>query len=155
MFDQVADAVVGLVPSELGPLRSQARRWGIKVWIDEPECPREHYEAQVIGAKHVPGAEVLVVEVGFHAEHPKPADNEDALAPIVAGEPQWRAELGEPTELGPFLGRDGWLRASETWIDPDLSDPELCFELADRLAAYVIAFEPLRSVPVATPPAMP
>jgi hypothetical protein len=46
---------------------------------------------------------------------------------------------------GDFLGRPGWQRVSETWADPDLSDPELCFEVADRLATYIAALEPLRS----------
>ena len=46
---------------------------------------------------------------------------------------------------GPFLGRSGWQRVSETWADPDLSDPEICFEIADRLAAYVNVLEPLRA----------
>ncbi len=144
MFDQVADAVRGLVPAELGELRVAPRQWGLKVWFDDEVCPRAHYEAQVLGAKHVPEARVLAVEVGFHAEHPKPPDNEAALAPILAGERTWRRELGKTAVAGPFLGRDGWLRVSETWVDPDLGDPELCFELGDRLAAYVTALEPLR-----------
>ena len=52
--------------------------------------------------------------------------------------------LGDDAVAGPFLGRDGWARLSETWIDPDLSEPELCFELADRLATYVEAVEAVR-----------
>ncbi|MEZ5140169.1 MAG: hypothetical protein R2711_15780 [Acidimicrobiales bacterium] len=50
-------------------------------------------------------------------------------------------ELGDDLVIGPFLGRASWRRASEVWIDPDLSDPELCFELADRLGAYLMAVE--------------
>ena len=84
MFDQVADGVRALVPTELGQLRVQARRWGLKAWFDAEECPRGHYEAQVISAEHVAGAEVLAVEIGFHAEHPKPAQNEAAMAPVRA-----------------------------------------------------------------------
>jgi hypothetical protein len=34
---------------------------------------------------------------------------------------------------------------SETWPDPDLSDPELCFEVADRLASYITVLEPVRN----------
>ncbi len=150
MFDQVDDAVRALVPAELGSLRTQARRWGIKAWFDLEGCPRIHYEAQVINAKHVADAEVLAIEVGFHAEHPKHGDNETALAPIRAAETQWRAGLGSAAVLGPFLGRDGWLRLSETWPDPDLRDPEICFEIADRLATYLTTLEPLRNKATAT-----
>lgn len=145
MFDQVADAVRGMVPSELGTFHTTARQWGLKAWFDVEACPRVHYEAQVIGAQHVAEAKVLAIEVGFHAEHPKPADNDAALAPLLAAEPTWRKALGPSAVAGPFIGRGGWQRLSETWIDPDLGDPELCFELADCLAAYVTTIEPLRT----------
>lgn len=145
LFDQVADALRAIAPPELGQLRTQPRRWGIKAWFDADECPREHYEAQVIAAKHVAGAEVLAIEIGFHAEHPKPADNAEALAPLLADEAAWRAELGPDAEAGDFIGRGGWQRISETWADPDLGDPELCFEVADRLATYLTALEPVRA----------
>ena len=145
MFDQVADAVRALVPPDLGTLRTQARRWGLKAWFDAEECPRVHYEAQVISAKHVPGADHLAVEIGFHAEHPRAPDNLAVVAPLRSGESGWRAALGPDAVLGPFLGRGSWQRLSETWPDPDLSDPEVCFEIADCLAAYVLAVEPLRT----------
>ena len=144
VFEQAADAVHALVRDDLGTLRTQARRWGLKAWFDAEACPREHYEAQVVGAQHVPGAKVLAIEVGFHAEHPKAADNAAAFAAVDRAEDTWRQELGDPAERGPFLGRRGWLRLSETWDDPDLDDPELCFEVADRLAAYLNTIEPLR-----------
>ncbi len=144
VFDQVDDGLRALVPADLGTLRTQARRWGVKAWFDEEACPRAHYEAQVLSAKHVPGAELLAIEVGFHAEHPSERDNEAALAAIRGAEPTWRDALGPDAVVGPFLGRAGWLRLSETWPDPDLGDPELCFEVADRLAAYVTTLEPLR-----------
>ena len=146
LFDQVADALRAMVPGELGELRTQPRRWGIKAWFELDDCPREHYEAQVISAAHVEGAEVLAVEVGFHAEHPKPAENAAALAPLLATAAAWQRELGPEAIAGDFLGRGGWQRVSETWSDPDLSDPEVCFEVADRLAAYMTVLEPLRSV---------
>lgn len=145
LFDLVDDALRGLVPARLGALRTTPRRWGIKVWLDLEQCPRAHYEAQVLGAKHVPGAEVLAIEVGFHAEHPKGPDNEAAMAPLRATEGTWRDALGDEAVCGPFLGRVGWQRLSETWVDPDLGDPELCFEIADRLATYVTTVEPLRA----------
>ena len=143
-FDQIADAVLAVVPAELGELHVQARRWGIKVWFDAESCPREHYEAQVIPARLAPGAEVLAIEIGFHAEHPKAPDNDAVLAPIAAAERSWRKALGDGAQAGPFLGRGGWVRVSETWVDPDLGDPELPFEVADRLATYIEAIEPLR-----------
>lgn len=145
LFEQVDDAVRAMVPAELGSFRAQARRWGIKAWFDVEDCPRGHYEAQVLGAKHVPGAEVLAIEIGFHLEHLKPGDNEAAMAPVRAAERRWRTALGPSAELGPFLGRQGWLRLSETWADPNLEDPELCFEIADRLATYVEVVQPLRT----------
>ena len=144
LFEQVDDALRAMVPATLGELRTSARRWGIKVWFDTAECPREHYEAQVVGARHVPDAEVLAIEVGFHAEHTRDPDNDAVLAALVGAEDRWRAALGDDAVAGPFLGRDGWARLSETWIDPDLSEPELCFELADRLATYVEAVEAVR-----------
>lgn len=144
LFDQVADALRALVPAELGDLRTQPRRWGIKAWFDLDDCPREHYEAQVIAASHVPEAEVLAVEIGFHAEHPKVPDNAAALAPLLAATSAWQAELGPDAVAGDFLGRPGWQRVSETWPDPDLGDPEICFEVADRLATYMSALEPVR-----------
>ena len=43
------------------------------------------------------------------------------------------------------LGRAAnWRRVSETWIDPDLGDPELAFEIAARLTDYISAIEPAR-----------
>jgi len=144
LFDQVSDALLALVPDELGSFHVQPRQWGIKAWFDAETCPREHYEAQVIGARHVPGAKALALEVGFHSEHPKAPDNVAAMAPILGAEKIWRRTLGKPAEAGDFLGQSGWLRVSEAWIDPDLSDPELCFEIADRLAEYIVALEPLR-----------
>ena len=144
LFDQVADALQAMVSPDLGELRTAPRRWGIKVWFDDEQCPREHYEAQVVGPRHVPAAEVLAIEVGFHAEHPTPADNDDAIAPLLAQQAAWRSELGTEPEIDEFLGRTGWRRVSETWLDPDLADPELCFELADRLAHYLESLEPHR-----------
>lgn len=143
LFDEVSEVLRGLVPEELGQVRTQARRYGMKAWFGPVTPPRVHYEAQVIGATHVPGAQVLAVEVGFHAEHPKPADNDALLQRLLDAEPRWRPELGADAQPGPFLGRDGWQRLSETWPDPDLGDPELGIELAVRLAEYITALDPL------------
>ena len=144
LFDEVGEALRSLVPVELGPVRRRSHRYGVKAWFGGEKPTRVHYEAQVVGARHVPGAQVLAIEVGFHAEHPRLEDNDAALARLVAGEAAWRRSLGPEVVLGPFLGRgDDWRRASETWLDPDLGDPELPMELSTRLVDYVTAFEPL------------
>jgi hypothetical protein len=100
----------------------------------------------VVGAKHVPGAEVLAIEVGYHAEHPDPALNTAALSALASQEKRWRKLLGPEAEAAPFIAdRNGWKRLSETWADPDLGDPELAFEVAARLTDYITAFEPIRA----------
>ena len=144
LFDEVADLVRGLVPAELGEFRERHHRYGIKVWFGPVTPPREHYEAQVIGAKYVAAAKVLALEVGFHAEHRDVTDNEAALASLLAAEKRWRKDLGKAPIAGEFLGADVWRRVSETWPDPDLSDPDVAFEIAARLTDYVSALEPVR-----------
>ena len=146
LFDEVREVLRGLVPSELGDLRCRHHRYGIKVWFDADKPTREHYEAQVIGAKHVPGATVLAIEVGFHAEHRDPAENERVLKQLIEDERRWRKALGPDAVAGEFIDdRHGWQRLSETWADPDLSDPELPMDLATRLTDYISALEPLRA----------
>jgi hypothetical protein len=144
LFDEVADLVRGMVPAELGEFRERHHRYGIKVWFGPVKPPREHYEAQVVAAKHVPGAKALALEVGFHAEHANVDDNEAAVTLLLAAEKRWRRSLGKEAEVGAFLGADGWRRVSETWIDPDLGEPDLAFEIAARLTDYVTELEPLR-----------
>ena len=144
VFEEVAEAIRGLVPPDLGEVRSHVRRYGIKVWFGTERPPREHYEAQVIGAEGVEGATVLALEVGFHAEHPQVSDNEKTMARLLASERRWRKVVGKEPVAGPFLGRpDPWRRVSEAWPDPDLSDSEFPFEVAARLTDYVIALEPV------------
>ena len=147
MFGVVAQALRGLVPDDLGELHVRAHRYGVKVWFGDADKPtREHYEAQVIGAKHVPEASVLAIEVGFHAENPDPTLNEHALALLGKQEKRWRKGLGPEPVAGPFIDdRRGWQRLSETWPDPDLGDPDLALEIAGRLTDYITALEPLRS----------
>jgi hypothetical protein len=144
LFDEVSEVLRGLVPAELGALRLRSQRYGIKVWFDTEKPPREHYEAQVVGARYVPTASTLALEIGFHAEHPKPDDNQAALDTLLAGRTRWRKTLGDGAEAAPFLGRADWRRLSETWADPDLGDPEMSFEIASRLTDYLTALEPLR-----------
>jgi hypothetical protein len=144
LFEEVAEAVRGLAPSGLGAFHHRTHRYGTKIWFGGHDPPREHYEAQVIGAQHVAEADVLAVEVGFHAEHRDPAVNEAVIAGLREVEESWREVLGADAELGPFLGRDGWRRVSETWPDPDLDDAELGMEMAIRLVDYITALEPAR-----------
>lgn len=144
-FEAAGALLAGMLPPELGSVRSSAHKYGIKVWFDTEKAPREHYEAQVVGAKDVPGATVLAIEVGFHTEHPKEAENEAVIARLLATEKRWRKEVGKEAEAAPFLGRAAnWRRVSETWLDPDLGDPELAFEIAARLTDYISAIEPAR-----------
>ena len=134
----------GILPSDLGTLRLRAHRYGIKVWFGAEKPTKEHYEAQVVGARDVPGARTLALEVGFHSEHPKVADNDAVIARLTANEKKWRKEVGKEAEVAPFLGRaDNWRRVSETWLDPDLGEPGIAFEIASRLVDYITALEPL------------
>jgi hypothetical protein len=145
-FEIAGDALRALLPADLGEWHCRAHRYGIKVWFGSPSTPaKEHYEAQVIGPQGVPEATVLAIEVGWHAEHPKPDDNQRALQDLLAVERRWRRALGPDAVAGPFLGRrDDWCRLSETWPDPDLGDPDLALDVAGRLADYISALRPLR-----------
>lgn len=144
-FDEVAEAVRGLVGRDRVDMRQQARRWGLKAWFGTERPGREHYEAQVIAPDGVDGVTTLALEIGFHAEHPDPAENEAAIARLVTGQDRWRAVLGDDAVVGPFLGRfPDWRRVSEAWPDPDLSDPDLPVQVALRLADYIDALEPVR-----------
>jgi hypothetical protein len=144
LFEEVGEAVRGIMPSKLGAVRFKAHRYGVKLWFDTDAAPREHYEAQVIGPKDVPDATVLALEVGFHSEHPKVADNDATLERLAKRERSWRKVIGDDAVAGPFLGRaDQWRRVSETWADPDLGDDELVMEIALRLTEYMTALEPV------------
>ena len=144
LFDAVEVNLRALVPADLGEPQVKAHRYGIKVWFGPATPTREHYEAQVVGPRHVPEATTLALEVGFHAEHPKPDDNAATLAHLAAQEKRWRKVIGDEAVAGPFLGsRDDWRRISETWPDPDLGEEDLAFELAARLTDYITALEPI------------
>jgi hypothetical protein len=144
LFDEVGEVLRALLPTELGEPRTKHHRYGIKVWFGPARPTKEHYEAQVIGAKHVPDADVLAIEVGFHAEHRDPADNERTVARLTGKEKRWRKVLGADAAAGAFIDdRHGWQRVSETWPDPDLGDPDLAMELAARLTDYITALEPI------------
>jgi hypothetical protein len=145
LFEEVCEALRGLVPSELGEFHHRTHRYGTKIWFGPEAPPKEHYEAQVVNKRDVPGAEVVGLELGFHSEHPKEPENQAVLDALLATEKQWRKVLGPEAVAGEFLGRaDHWRRISETWPDPDLDDPELGTHLTLRLLDYVLALEPLR-----------
>lgn len=144
LFDEVADLVQSMVPGELGPARTRSHRRGIKLWFDTDKPGREHYEAQLLSRRHVDGSDGTAIEIGFHTEHREAGRNEEVVADLAARESAWRRQLGSEAELAPFFGADNWRRVSEAWIEPDLDDPELAFELAARLVDYVSALEPVR-----------
>ena len=136
-FDEVRDALLGSIDPELAPLHSSAHRGGLKVWFGDAK--REHYEAQLIRAD-----DGVLLEIGFHAEHAAAARNDAAIALLGAAEPTWRPALGAEPVVGPFLGRAGWCRVSETWPAPDFDDIDEVIEVAARLAEYINALEPCR-----------
>jgi hypothetical protein len=144
LFDQVADLLVALTPDELGELRVRAHRRGIKVWFDSATAPREHYEAQLLSRRHVDGRDGMALEVGFHSEHPDAERNRDVVKALAATEPTWRKALGPEAEVADFFGSDTWRRLSEAWIEPDLDDPELAFEIAGRMVDYLTEIEAAR-----------
>lgn len=148
LFDVVDEAVRSLAPDDLGPIRTKVRAYGIKVWFGEPVINGEHYEAQVVGPNLVDDAEVLALEIGFHSEHPGEQNNDIVVDRIAAAEKRWRKKLGPEAEIDAFLGRaTHWRRISETWADPDLSDPTIGIEIASRLVDYATALEPARRAP--------
>lgn len=138
-FEEVVETLVGFLPPERSRFSSRVTGRNAKVWFGAEA--REHYEAQLVRRD---GA--VVLEIGFHAEHPDAARSKAVLDRLLAGERRWRRSLGEDVETGAFLGRPSpWRRASETWADVDLDDPGTAVEAADRLAAYITALEPLRA----------
>lgn len=140
LFDEVEDLVRSMVPDELGPTRSRAHRRGVKVWFGAEKPGKEHYEAQFIASNN----SGLSLEVGFHAEHRDPDENDAALSRLVAAESRWRPQLGAEAEAGPFIGQDAWRRLSDVWTDVDIDDDDLAFEIAGRLVDYVTLFETVR-----------
>ena len=94
--------------------------------------------------RHVDGRDGLALEVGFHAENRDEVENQQAIDTLLASEKKWRKELGAEAEVALFYGADQWRRISEAWIEPDLEDPELAFELASRMVDYLMALEPQR-----------
>lgn len=144
LFEQVGEAVHSMAPPELGELKMRAHRRGLKVWFDTAKPSKEHFEAQVLPRRYVDGRDGMTIEIGFHAEHRDPAMNTDVIARLTKAEKKWRRQLGSEAEIGVFFGAASWRRISEVWIEPDLDDPDLAFEMAARLVDYLTAIEPAR-----------
>jgi hypothetical protein len=134
-FEEVEDLLVGFLPRALRGFESRRSSINLKLWFGEP---REHYEVQALRDG--------TLEVGFHTEHREEARNDEVLARLLDGEQAWRKALGKEPEAGAFVGGRprNWRRVSEVWELPGGLGPEAAWEAADRLAAYVVAFEPLR-----------
>ena len=145
LFEQVAEAVRSLVPDDLGPLQMRSHRRGVKAWFGTDPRSRQHFEAQVMPRRYVDGVEGVAVEIGFHAEHKDTEHNVRVINLLEQQQKTWRKRLGAEAEIGVFYGADNWRRVSEVWIEPDLDDPELAFELATRLVDYLTAIEPVLS----------
>lgn len=138
-FDHVDDVVRSLIPGELGPVFTRCHRRGIKLWLDDPNPPRLHYEAQLVSRNHVDGTDGVALEIGFHAEEREQAANEAALHRLLLVEKDWRDVLGAEAQAGEFLGSTRWRRISDVWLDPDLEDPDAPLEVGARLVDYVHA----------------
>lgn len=132
-----------LLGPEVGAVQHRAHRRGVKLWVGASACPPQHYEAQLVGRRYVDGGSGVVVEVGFHVEHKSEPENQRVLDALMATESKWRPGLGEMAQAAVFLGNESWRRLSEVWIDPDLDDDDLGFEMGSCLADYVLALEPL------------
>jgi hypothetical protein len=136
-FEWVFDAFEGFAGEVDGTLHHTSHGRGLKVWYDDAK--KEHYEAQLI--RQADGE--VGLEIGFHSEYSKAAENDIVLANIIPTE-TWRKDLGAEAVVGEFIGNDRWRRISEVWESPDPDDPEAVVEIAARLADYVIALEPHR-----------
>ena len=145
LFEQVADAVRSMDPAAGAELKLRVHRRGLKAWFATAKPTREHYEAQLMPRRYVDGRDGAVIEVGFHSEHKDAAVNEAVINQLKAAEKTWRNALGNEAEVGVFFGADNWRRVSEVWLEADLDDPDLAFEIAARLVDYLAALQPVLS----------
>lgn len=139
-YDSVSDALANFLPPSLRDFASYRTSHNIKVWFGEEN--REHYEVQSIRRRNG-----YQLEIGFHAEYKETARNDEVVERLVSREKNWRKALGKTPEIGNFIDYQSgtWRRISELWSDVD--DLEAAIDAAERLAAYIRAFEPLRSDP--------
>ncbi|NNE96542.1 MAG: hypothetical protein HKN24_10990 [Acidimicrobiales bacterium] len=147
LFAEVADIVRSMAPDGLGELRLRSHRRGVKVWFGPQAAPRVHYEAQLIRRRFIDDADGIALEIGFHSELKTETDNQAEIDRLLKKKRVWSKELGDVVTGGAFLGNDTWRRLSEVWIEPNLDDPDLAFEIGSRLVDYLDLFEPLRNEP--------
>jgi hypothetical protein len=135
-FEHIVDALMGFLPPDRTTFSWRSGSRNLKVWYGTE--PREHYEVQLVGG---------ALEIGFHAEHPDAHRNEAVLEQLLESEKTWRRRLRGEVEAGKYLGRrtSPWRRVSECWEGDGLLEPETAVEAAERLAAYIDAFEPIRA----------
>jgi hypothetical protein len=135
-YAEAADALIGFLPADFRDAHVAVTGRNVKVWYEEP---REHYEIQSIRQ-----GRRIVLEIGFHAEHPSEDANAAALERLKRRPATWRRTLSA-ARAGAFLGTSRpWRRLSETWDDGAPDEPGAAVEAAERLAAYIKALEPLR-----------
>ena len=136
-FEDLADALGGMLPREFGDFSIRRTGRNLKVWYGDDRW--QHYEVQLLRD----GA----VEIGFHSEHSTVARNDEVVARLSKSERKWRRALGKEAELGEFLGPPApvWRRLSEVWLDLGELDAEAAMEVADRLCCYVRVLMPLVS----------
>jgi hypothetical protein len=139
-FEQVRDALLTVVAAPYANFGGYAHGYGLKVTFGTGERTKEHYEVQLVRGRTAGSIEL---EIGFHAEYPKPERNDAVLGRLAAHDKKWRRKLGDEPVMGAFIGNDRWRRISETWDEFDFRDPELAFEVTHRLAEYIEVFEPL------------
>ncbi len=147
MFAEAGDLIRSMAPDGIGDVRIHARKWGLKVWTGPSSPIKEHYEGQFIRRKHLSddgNGEGMALEIGFHSEHKDEAKNQEVLDALNKKSKIWRKELGKEPESGVFLGKASWRRISEVWLDAEMDDPELAFEVASRLVDYLTILEPIR-----------
>ena len=147
LFDEVGEVLRGLLPPELGELRTKHHRYGIKVWFGPAKPTREHYEAQVIGAKHVAEADGAGHRGRLPRRAPRPGGQRaGARAPPRAarsggarcsGPRRWPASSSTTATGGSACRRPGPTPTSAIPISP--------IELATRLTDYITTLEPLRA----------
>ena len=139
-FEQVSDALLGSVAPQYAGFGGYTHGYGIKVTYGEGDRTKEHYESQIVRASPKGG---LVLEIGFHTEYPKADRNKEVLSVAprarkalaqIARERAGRRAVSRQRPVAPHL-RDV--------VRVRLPRPDLPFEVSDRLAAYVAAFEPL------------
>ena len=129
---------------DLGELHQRSHKYGVKVWFDTEKPTREHYEAQVIGKRYVPEASILAIELGFHAENTKVADNDATIAGLLKREASGaRPSARRPRSASSSAVTPG-AASPRRGPTPTSSDPELVLELGTRLTDYICAIEPLR-----------